>query len=313
MAESYPLVTLITTQTEGRKARSFSDMPVTPTPTKNRAPISIDSESDNEESAVKSSPASRQRIAQKRLHPSTQSTQSTPQKAARINEIPQFKADKVGRKQFRLEEIRQTRQDHYVGLPGETDPKATETMIQQSMAHWKDQVDHYITRTGKLCETMIYERVLSVFGHRQNTQFYSELTDICGDFITKAIEDQRKIVEKILSWEMRKPRTLNEVAIEVSRNKAVAFLQEKRRERLAKEWLDQEEERTGKPTTGPARMDKVAKVTEAQLGPDPYCLEIKAMGVSQSGLRYSSLLTDGEVCPSLLRLCLFKVCRYCVC
>lgn len=280
MAESYPLVTLTTTQTQSRKAQSFTsfnDMPGTPTPTKSRAPISIDTDSDNEESAVKTSPASRQRVTQKRSHPSTQ---STPQKVARINEIPRFKADKLGRKHFKLDEIRMIRQDHYIGLPGETDPKATETMIKLSMAHWKDSVNQYIGRTGQLCETLVYERVQSVFGRRQNTQFYSELMDICGDFLAKAIDDQRKVVQQVLEWELRKPMTLNEVAIEVAKDKATTYLQEKRRERLVREWLDQEEDRTGKQTTGPARTDKLAKVTDAQLGPDPYCLEIKGMGVS---------------------------------
>ena len=313
MAGSYPLVVFTTTQTRSRKTRtsttSFSDMPGTPTPTKNRAPISIHSDSDDEGS-MKISPASRQHIAQKRPHPSTQ---STPQKFVRTSETSRFKTDNLGRKQFKLDEIRKTLRTHYVGLPDETDPKATERIIWQSMDHWKDSVNQYISHTGESCQNMIYERVLSVFGHRQKTQFYSELTDICGDFLIEAIEDQRKTAKKILDWELTKPRTLNEVALKVAKNKSVAFLQKKRRECLAKEWVDHEEERSGKQTTGSARMDKMAKVTDAQLGPDPYCLEIKAMGVSQSSLRNSSLLTDREVCPSLLRLCLFQVCRYRVC
>ena len=310
MAGSYPLVTLTTTQTPSRKARSstsFSDMLGTPTPTRNPAPISIDSDSDDNDEPLKTSPTSRQRITRKRPH---SSTQSTPQKTARINEIPRSEADKPGRKQFELDEIRKIRQDHYIGLPGETDPKATETMIKLSMAHWEDPVNQYIDRTGKLCENMVYERVVNVFEHRQNTQFYSELTDICGDFVTKAIDDQRKLVKQILSWELKKPATLNEVAIEVEKDKAVDFLQKKRRERLAKAWLDQEEERSGKQTIGQARMDKMAKVTDAQLGPDPYCLEIKAMGVSQSGLYILSPLTIWEVCASLLRVCIFQICRH---
>lgn len=289
----YPLVTVTATQTPSRKpwtSRSFGEMLGSPTPskTKNLAPISIDTDSESEE-PLKASPASRQHIAQKRRHPSVQ---STPQKVARMSEVPQFKMDKPGRKRFELDEIRGIRQDHYVGLPGETDPKATERMIQLSMATWEDPVNQYISRTGELCQTMIYERVLSVFGHRQNTQFYSELTDICGAFLTNAIDDQLKIVKQILSWELRKPKTLNEVAIEVAKDKATEYLQKKRRECLAKMWLDQEEERTGKQTTGPARMDKMAKVTDAQLGPDPYSLEIKAMGVRQSALSTLALLTD---------------------
>ena len=282
MEGSYPLVTIAAVQTPSRKVRSstsFGGMPGTPTPIRNVAPISVDSDTDSEE-RPKVSPASSKNTKQKRLHPSTQ---STPQKVARISEIPRFKTDKVDRKHFGLDEIRSIRQDHYIGLPGENDPKATEQMIQLSMAHWEQPVTQFIKRTGELCQNMIYERVLSVFGHRQNTQFYSELTDICGIFLSKAIDDQLMLVKRILSWEQKKPKTLNEVAIEVAKDKQIEYLQKKRREFLAKAWLDQEEEKSGKQTTGLARTDRMAKVTDAQLGPDPYSLEIKAMGVSYSG------------------------------
>ena len=286
----YPLVTVAPAQPSSRKARSskpFGGTPETPTPTRNLAPISIDSASDSEE-PLKTSPISQQRIAQKRPHPSAQ---STPQKVARLSEAPRSKMDKPDRKQFELDEIRRIRQGHYVGLPGEIHPKATEKMIQLSMAYWEEPVNQYISRTGEICQGMIYERVLSVFGHRQNTQFYSELTDICGDFLTTAIDDQLKLAKQILSWELKKPKTLNEVAIEVGKDKAVKYLQEKRHDSRARAWLDQEEERTGKQTTGLARTEKMAKVTDAQLGPDPYFLEIKAMGVGQSGISTLALLT----------------------
>ena len=278
----YPLVTVTTIQTPSRRAQ-FSTivggMPSTPTTIRHSAPISVDSDSDSEK-PVRRGSAPRQRLSQKRPHPSTQ---STPQKAARMSEIPASRMDKSGRKQFELDEIRRILQDHYVGLPGETDPKATERMIKLSMAHWEDPVMEYISTSGKLCETMIYERVLDIFGHLQNTQFYSELTDVCAAFLAKAIDDQRKIAKQILGWELQKPKTLNEVAIEVAKENAVEYLKKKRRESLAKTYLDQEEERTGKQTTGLARQDKIAKVTDAQLGPDPYSLEIKVMGVSKSG------------------------------
>ncbi len=290
MESLYPLVTVAPVQPPSRKplsSKPFGETPETPTPTRNLAPISIDSDSDSEE-PLKTSPFSQPRIAQKRPHPSAQ---STPQKVARMSDAPRSKMDKPGRKQFELDEIRRIRQGHYVGLPGEIHPKAIEKMIQFSMAHWEEPVSQYISRTGELCQGMIYERVLSVFGHRQNTQFYSELTDICGDFLTTAFGDQLKLVKEILRWELIFTKTLNEVALELGKDKAVKYLQEKRHDARARAWLDQEEERTGKQTTGLARMEKMAKVTDAQLGPDPYSLEIKAMGVGQSGISTLALLT----------------------
>lgn len=293
----YPVVTVGATHTLSRNTRSstsFDEMQATPTKIRNLAPVPIEIDS-NDEEPPKPSPSSRLR---KRHHPSAQ---STPQKIARMSEIPQFQANKQqSRKQFELEEIRGIRQDHYVGLPCETDPKATEMMIKLSMAHWEDPVKDFISRTGELCQNVIYERARSVFAHRQSTQFYSQLSDICSAFMTNAIDDQLKIAKQILSWELKKPKTLNEVAIEMEKDKAIEFLQKKRQEFRAKAWLDNEEEKTGKQSSGLARMDKIAKVTDAQLGPDPYALEIKAMGVSQSSSFTTALLTGRLVCASLL-------------
>ena len=288
----YPLVTVTSTQTPSRRAQSstnFGGVPSTPTPIRHSAPISVDSDTDSEK-PVKRGSAPRQRLSQKRPHPSTQ---STPQKAPRMSEIPVSRVENPSRKQFELGEIRRILEDHYIGLPGETDPKATELMIKLSMAHWEDSVIGYVSTSGRLCEAMIYERVLAVFGHLQNTQFYSELTDVCADFLAKAIDDQRKIAKQILGWELKKPKTLNEVAIEVAKENAIEYLKQKRRESLAKTYLDQEEERTGKQTTGLVRQDKIAKVTDAQLGPDPYSLEIKVMGVSRCG-SFSAAIANGK-------------------
>ena len=298
MEGSYPIVIVAATQTPSREIRSstsFSEMLETPTATKKITPISIDSDSDREK-PPKTSPTSRQRTKVKRPH---SSTQSTPQKV-RLSEIPQFKANKSKRKQFELDEIRGIREDQYVGVPGETDPKATEKMIQLSIAHWEYPVTQFISRTGDLCGSMIYERVQSVFGHRKNTKFHSELMDICQTFLKNAIDDQLKLVKQILSWELRKPKTLNEVAFKVAKDNAIEYLQKKRRECLARAFLDSEEEKTGRQTTGNARMDKIAKVTDAQLGPDPYSLEITAMGVSSSGSSTLALLIARKVRASLL-------------
>ena len=127
---------------------------------------------------------------------------------------------------------------------------------------------------------MVYERVLSVFEHRQNIQFYSELTELYGAFLSKAVDKQIKIVKQILSWELKRLKTLNKIALKVAKDKAVEYLQKKRRNYLVKVQLDQEKERTGKQTTKLARIDKMVKVTDSQINLDSYSLEIKAMGVS---------------------------------
>ena len=46
------------------------------------------------------------------------------------------------------------------------------------------------------------------------------------------------------------------------------------------------DEKSGKQTTGMVRTDTTAKVTDAQLGSDPYSLEIRAIGAKTLRLPY---------------------------
>ena len=263
----------------------FGEMAGTPTPIRNRVPITIDSDNDDDETHQPASPMAQRSI--KRKH--NQSAQPTPRKIARtLSGIPASRSGEFDSKNFTLEEIRGILEDGYISLPGEIDPQATEKLILLGISHWERPLNKFMTNVGELCKNLIYDQVTTVFAHRQNTQFYTELSDICNAFLTRSLAEQIEIVKQVLKWE-QKPKALNDEAIDVAKNRALEYLREKRREHLAKVWLANQEARSGKATTSPNLNDKVAKVTHEQLGVDPFSLEIKAMAVSYIGLATSFL------------------------
>lgn len=128
---------------------------------------------------------------------------------------------------------------------------------------------------------MIFEQIQKVFGKYAKTLFYDKIMQICESFFEKVMAQQRQLVLRVLSWEISKPKTFNEEALELASEKALTLLQTKRHEIRATTFLDEQEAKTGKTTSGQARVEKASKITDATLGPDLYAKEIRAMSVSQ--------------------------------
>ena len=253
-----------------------SSLSGTPTPATrgNNTPIPIDS--DEEDGPCDPSPVV-QRSGQKRP---LASAQQTPNKIPRtVNGAPRSGAMSSSRR-FQLEEVREIIQDAYIGLPNQVDPRAIDRMIVMSMTHWETPVNDFLTGTKVLCEKMVFEQIQKVFGAYVKTLFYDKVLNICEAFFEQVMSRQHQFVMQLLELEMAKPKTLNKEAFDLAEAKALALLQTKRSESRVGAYLDRQEALTGKLTTGQTRIEKIAKFSDAPLGPDEYKREIAAMSVS---------------------------------
>ena len=249
------------------------DKTPTPSPSGSKNTPIYDLDSDSDETAdSKTSPV---RLGSKRPHGSSQ---STPSKISKIG--PCSTSDSIRSRCFKIEEVRSIIQDAYVGLPGQIDPKATERMIKMSMEHWNAPVNQFLMSTRILCQDLIADQVHKVFGHRQHTLYYDTILEICRIFFEGAYAAQHKIAEQILGWEQLKPSTLNDEAMNVACEKARHMIRAHRHSTQARIFVEEQEKKVGRSTEGQARADKIAKITESQLPPEPYLLEIAAMSVS---------------------------------
>lgn len=248
----------------------------TPTPAPKRHTTPIPIESDEEDVPCKPNPIV-QRSGQKR--PLASGMHTTNKIPRTVNGTPRSAAVSSSRR-FKLKEVRDIIQDAYIGLPNQIDPKATERMIVMSMSHWEEPVNDFLDGTKVLCQDMVAEQVQKVFGKYAKTLFHDRVNQICGLFFEQVMPRQREIAMQALKWEMAKPETFNDEALGLAEAKALTLLQTKRRENRAGAYLDEQEAMTGKPTTGQTRIEKISKISDAQLGPDEYENEIKAMSVS---------------------------------
>ncbi|KAL9100044.1 MAG: hypothetical protein Q9163_004537 [Psora crenata] len=280
LAETKPMLSL--SNPERSMRFNLNDSPArsgvqeSPSPSSRKAAtITINTDDDSDV------PTQRSRVQRnKRPHSSTQSTPIKSQRSS--NTTPTSRPVSVGvrAKLFDVAEVNSLIQDAYVGgVPDQTHPMAIEEMIVLSMTHWQGPLDHFLKETQELCESMVFELVQAVFGHRQHTRYFDLILECCRTFFEEAFSQQRQLLNRILAWEMSKPRTLNDEAMCIARDKALTILQSYSREVRAREYVEEQEAKTGKATDGAARKEKAAKVADVQLRPEVYGREIHAMSV----------------------------------
>ena len=279
LADSRPLLF----QTDpAPRARSGIEMG-TPTPIhrNNHHPITIDS--DDEEEAANMTPLpDRTNSSKRRIKAET--PRISVSKRPRMSEIPLFTPEKTQSKApyskgFNLNEIRRILHEAHVGLPGQTDPKAIDRMICMSIEVWIGPLDHFLDSTIDLCQSMLATQVVKVFSQWQGTPLYSDAGEICKSFLEEARGRLRMTVHKILKWETYKPVTYNEEMMRMMCGVALTSLRDKRREYRAYKLLNDQDASSPKTPNRSLLTDKekLAKATDAQLGPDPFDQEVEAM------------------------------------
>ena len=150
-----------------------------------------------------------------------------------------------------------------------------ESMCKSSIQHWNELTLKFLDQTENLFARMILQRLDNVFGPWNSTKLYAILFDTCSAFVRTAMLDQRTASTRNFDLEVYKPMTFNEETIKQASDKAEVLLRERRRRQRADVFLQQNESKNSKSSW----EEKVSKVTDQQLGEDPYKQEIMIMSV----------------------------------
>ena len=164
-----------------------------------------------------------------------------------------------------------------VGIPNQVDPKVTERMSQMSVEHWDKPMKEFLQTTGDMLQNLMLAQIDDVFGAWKQTALYTEVTSIVNGFLSRALIAQREAAARVYRLENLKPITYNSSAVNQAMVKALEVILEKRRESRVGKFLREQEAKAGQD-----RSKKLATVTDAQLGDDPYKQEIEVMGVGCS-------------------------------
>ena len=287
MAESRPSLALPSTGPRAGRAGSQTDVFMDSTPVSQHA-ITIESDPDEPQAET---PSQTRPPTKKRVLNSGNSTTSTPQKKARrILDIPQYTERAAASqavslaKTFTLREIREMINAAYVGLPGQIDPRVSERMSRISMGHWDRLLTRFLDDTRAMCEELIIERIVETFSSSRQTPLYDTIQRASGAFLKRIMGEQVIAAKRSLARELYQAMTLDEDGMMQARKKALEDLRAHRLTNRLTILVNDQEAQTGKTTTGPARKDKIAKMSAESLEPDPFDQEILAMAVSHSTL-----------------------------
>ncbi len=295
---SFPRLSLVDVSTTFKSSSRLPYRPsTTPTPSGNgRDVIPIDSDGEYEATA-KSTQIS---TPSKRKLPTTNSVQSTPTKRSRLDDIPQHTPSKDTAassfstscvdldptapfaKRFTVMEIRAILQDAHIGLPGQICPTATEHMIKQSLSHWDKPLDELLEFTRQTCHDMIVQRASAVFAQWQRTRCYETLLEICSSFFQEQLQKQIESTKRVLAIERQATVTLNEEAMRSASEMALLTLENRCREERVKAFLTKQDNDWDFNLSERQKSDKMSKITDTQLGPNPFSIELRAIAVNST-------------------------------
>lgn len=231
----------------------------------------------------------------KRKQPVSKWSQST-QKRSRLSDIPAYTPSEDGSaskgstsstdanqtpyaKRFTLTDVRKILQDAHIGLPDQTDPKATQQMIKASLSGWDQPLKDFLRFTDQLCLAMILDRAGSVFGVWRGTQLFKLVEDACTSFFKDKLERQVQNAERVLLIERQQGLTLHATTMRVASNKALLKYNKAYRERRAMAFLDVKQPGWNNNLDEQAIMEKIKKISENDLGPNLYTHELQAVSV----------------------------------
>ncbi|KAL8948932.1 MAG: hypothetical protein Q9222_004919 [Ikaeria aurantiellina] len=289
LAYSYPRLKFAD-QSSNSSSQLAYRLSATPTPC-NRSSEVIPIDSDGEGvAAFHSTPTS---TPQKRKQPGSKHSQASPLKRSRLQDIPKYvpspdagntsfndsNVDRVApfAKRFTLSEIRNILQDAHIGLPNQIDPKATKRMIKESLVFWDQPLDDLLEFTNQECLAIICNQAFQIFSIWQGTQIFDLIIDACKSFFSEKSNSQAAAAKRVLALERQLALTLHEDAMRTASERALATLENGLHKERAKAFLAKTDANWEEDLTDRVRSEKISKVTDAQLGPNPYIHELRAL------------------------------------
>ncbi|KAL8715800.1 MAG: hypothetical protein Q9220_000467 [cf. Caloplaca sp. 1 TL-2023] len=305
---SYPRLKFADQSSNGSSQLAYR-LSSTPTPN-NHSSEAIPIDSDGEGvAAQRFTPTS---TPQKRKQNGSKHSQPSPLKRSRLHDIPKYVASSdigitsfnestVDRtapfaRRFTLSEIRNILQDAHIGLPNQIDPKATKRMIKESLVFWDQPLNDLLEYTSSECLAIICNAAFHVFSAWQGTQIFDIIIDTCRSFFAKKSDIQAASAKRVLAIERQLALTLHEDAMRVASGQALAILENAHHKDRAKTFLAKTDTNWEEDLTDRVRLEKISKVTEAQLGPNPYIHELRALAFLALGLK----LCSGRAWPPTL-------------
>ncbi|KAL1966975.1 hypothetical protein VTN77DRAFT_3719 [Rasamsonia byssochlamydoides] len=209
-------------------------------------------------------------------------------------------------KVFPLEEIRGINEDSIsTGIQGQIHTKAIEQMNQISVRHWVEPLKIFLAVSHKLTRDTLLEQVDKVFSQYKQTDLYRQLVKIIESYLAEVREDHYAQAFELYQLEYSKPFTMATSFMTRAKEDASVTLKARRREVRVRRFLELQGRLPDEPHK---REAEIRKVSDRELGPDPFEREIEMMATVRGYYEVASSRFVDSICQGI-HIKLFSRCR----
>jgi len=222
----------------------------------------------------------------KKRNAESKGEQSTPVKRSRLSSIPLYSERSTVKYTLQIIQRMLAGADT-TGLPGSRNPVVTGTMCRTSFSHWAGKMNNVLDETFSLCLDCILGCLQSAFPGRRETVLFTHTVANVRAFLSKSFDEQRAFAARLLHME-RDVMSLDRHAAGADEEAALKECRQAWRSARARAKVFEDESHSGKVWPDAMLKDKVSKVTDEQLGPDPFAREIEQWAIVRGYYHYAS-------------------------
>lgn len=164
-------------------------------------------------------------------------------------------------------------------LPGQIDPRVTDSLIKQFLQDWRQLVEDLLVRIHRLLAEKLQGCVLETLPVRQSTRLLSDICDILESLLGNLLTQQKERIAYVVNCEMHKPITYDNSSLSSQTAAQKDRLAHLRHVERVNEYYDTLEARGAtRVPYGDEREKKFEdQALRSQLGPDCYSNEVTAL------------------------------------
>ena len=231
---------------------------------------------------------------------------TTPQRPAALkrfkpSEFGPFYQDylTLGQSALTLVDIRQSIAERgRAGMPDFDNYKIREDYALVAVNPWKYPLETFIDHTFRLVRLELQSMLRSVLQSYEQTGLYRQSKDILEKFLLRQETEQRAISMEFYKTESAALFTINQGAFDLHKAEALAILQQQRRNRRVDCFMKNHPESEFK--NADAREAFKNKVTDADLGPDPFAKELDIAAYIKGYYTTARLRFVDSVCANMM-------------
>jgi hypothetical protein len=221
-----------------------------------------------------------------------------PSNGAKSNLFDKYKS--AGKRFMTISEVKTIINQHRrPGHPGIVTPAAREEICMTSLWAWNGPLKALSDATYSMLRTAVLRILERTLGRYKQTDLFRQSKRKVLDFLAQHHAEQRRSLDAFYELETYKLFTLNESAFLKYQEEELRILQAKRRVARVRCFIQRHAYLTKKTLSDAAKQQMEKSITDDELGPDPFKLEIETAAYVRGYYRTAGYRFSDNLCQNI--------------